>query len=93
VQVFNSRSETLSAFRHNPLGNKLLLFGTAVAQLVHIGAMYVPGLASVLAIRPVSFGEWLELLGIALSLLLVMEAHKWSWATRHTTLARRRVSG
>ena len=31
VHVFNSRFETLSAFRHNPLRNRLLLFGTIVA--------------------------------------------------------------
>ena len=42
VHVFNSRSETLSVFRHNPLRNKLLLGGTIIAQLVHIGAMYTP---------------------------------------------------
>jgi Ca2+-transporting ATPase len=83
VHVFNSRSETISAFRHNPLGNKLLLFGTAIAQLVHVTAMYTPGLSSVLAIQPVAFAEWLALLGIALSLLLVMEAHKWFWARRN----------
>jgi Ca2+-transporting ATPase len=42
VNVFNSRSETRSAFRHNLLRNKLLLIGTLVAQLIHIGAMYTP---------------------------------------------------
>jgi hypothetical protein len=31
VHVFNSRPETLSTFRHNPLGNRLLLFGTVIA--------------------------------------------------------------
>jgi magnesium-transporting ATPase (P-type) len=44
VHVFNSRSETLSVFRHNPLRNKLLLGGTLIAQMVHIGAMYTPWL-------------------------------------------------
>jgi hypothetical protein len=53
--------------------------------------MYTPGLSSVLAIQPVAFGEWLGLLGIALSLLLVMEAHKWSWARRREKLAEHRV--
>lgn len=76
VHVFNSRSETLSAFRHNLMRNPVLLFGTAVAQLVHIGAMYTPGLREVLQVEPVSMEQWLNLLGIALLLLLVMEAHK-----------------
>ncbi len=82
VHVFNCRSETLSAMRHNPLRNKLLLVGTVVAQLVHIGAMYTPWLGDVLGAHPVSFAQWLTLLGLALSVMLVMELHKWSWARR-----------
>jgi len=77
VHVFNSRSETLSVFRHNPLRNKLLLGGTIVAQLVHIGAMYTPWLGDVLGASPVSFAQWVSLLGLALSVLVVMELHKW----------------
>jgi len=76
VHVFNSRSETLSLFRHNPLRNCVLLFGTAAAQLIHIGAMYTPWLGNVLGAQPVSFENWLLLLGLALSVLLVMELHK-----------------
>ena len=77
VHVFNSRSETLSVFRHNPMRNKLLLGGTIVAQLIHIGAMYTPWLGDVLGASPVTFEQWLTLLGLALSVMLVMELHKW----------------
>ncbi len=77
VHVFNCRSESLSVFRHNPLRNKLLLVGTVVAQCIHIGAMYTPWLGDVLGAEPVTFAEWLRLLGLALSVLLVMELHKW----------------
>ena len=76
VHVFNSRSETLSALRHNPLRNRLLLFGTLVAQAIHIGAMYTPGLNSILDIEPVSLTQWAALLGVALSILVVMELQK-----------------
>lgn len=79
VHVFNSRSETLSAFRHNLLRNKILLIGTVSAQLVHIAAMYTPWIKDVLHIQPVSFGHWLELLGLALTVLVAMELHKWWW--------------
>ncbi len=77
VHVFNCRSETLSVLHHNPLRNKLLLGGTIVAQLVHIGAMYTPWLGDVLGASPVTFAQWLTLLGLALSVMLVMEVHKW----------------
>jgi len=76
VHVFNCRSEVRSAFRHNPLRNPILLIGTAVAQLVHIGAMYTPWISDVLHIQPVSPQHWLELLGLALSVLIMMELHK-----------------
>jgi magnesium-transporting ATPase (P-type) len=84
VHVFNSRSETLSAFRHSPLKNRLLLFGTISAQLVHIGAMYLPGLNDVLRIEPVPVQFWLTLLCLALSVLVTMEMHK----ALRTTLGR-----
>jgi len=76
VHVFNSRSELRSAFRHSPLRNPLLLFGTLAAQLIHIAAMYTPGLASVLEIQPVSVTQWALLFGLALSILVVMEIYK-----------------
>jgi len=76
IHVFNSRSESRSAFRHNPVRNPLLLFGTLAAQLIHIGAMYTPGISDVLDIQPVSPQNWLILLGLALSVMLAMEIHK-----------------
>ena len=76
IHVFNSRSESLSTFRHNPMRNPLLLFGTAAAQLIHIGAMYTPWIRDVLHIKPISSQDWLELLGLALTVLVVMELHK-----------------
>ena len=76
IHVFNCRSEVRSVFRHNPLRNPILLIGTAMAQLVHIGAMYTPWISGVLKIQPVTPQHWLELLGLALTVLLVMELHK-----------------
>jgi Ca2+-transporting ATPase len=76
VHVFNCRSETLSMFRHNPLRNKLLLVGTMIAQALHLAAMYTPWLKEVLGVEPVSFQQWLGLLALALSIMVVMELHK-----------------
>ncbi len=83
VHVFNCRSESRSAFRHNPLRNRLLLLGTLAAQGVHIGAMYTPWLGDVLGASPVSLAQWLTLLSFALSVLVVMELHKWLRARIH----------
>ena len=85
VHVFNCRSEVRSVFRHNLLRNPILLIGTAVAQLIHIAAMYTPWISDVLQIQPVSLQHWLELLALALTVLLVMELHK---LVRHWLLER-----
>ncbi len=76
VHVFNCRSEHRYAMTHNPMRNPLLLFGTLTAQMIHIAAMHMPGFSGVLGAMPVSFAHWVQLLGIALLILLVMEAHK-----------------
>ncbi|HVS77266.1 MAG TPA: HAD-IC family P-type ATPase [Steroidobacteraceae bacterium] len=76
VQAFNSRSETLSVFGHDPMRNRLLLFGTLLAQLIHIAAMHAPGVQQLLEVRPVSLAEWAALLALALLILVVSELHK-----------------
>ena len=77
VHIGNCRSETRSAFALNPLRNPLLLFGTIAAQMIHIAALYLPGISTVLEAQPVSFDHWLKLLGLSLSVLVAMEIHKF----------------
>jgi P-type Ca2+ transporter type 2C len=76
VHVLNSRSETQSIFKQYFFGNPLLLFGMLAAQGIHITAMYTPGLGDVLQMEPVTFQQWGVLLAIALTLIVVDEAHK-----------------
>lgn len=76
VQAFNSRSETQSVFRQDPRRNPLLLGSIIAAQVVHIGAMYTPGLSAVLEIEPIAMRHWLPLLALSLLMLFVMEGHK-----------------
>lgn len=75
-QTLNSRSEHKSVFRHSLLTNPLLLVGVLAAQGLHIAAMYLPGISSVLSIAPVTIHEWGMLLLVASSLLVVMELGK-----------------
>lgn len=75
-QCFNSRSERRSVFRQSLFSNPFLLFGVLGTQALHIGAMYVPGLNTLLGISPIGFAEWLWLLLAASSVLFVGEAGK-----------------
>ena len=77
VQVFNSRSETRSAFAI-PLSHNWMLVGAVVlAQSLQIAAPYIPGLNGVLGVAPIAPQMWVTLVGIALTLLVLMEADKW----------------
>ena len=81
-QTLNSRSEHLSVFRQSFFANPLLIVSVIGAQGLHLAAMYLPGLSQTLRIAPVSLSGWAMLLGIAATLLIVMEFEKWI-ANRH----------
>lgn len=83
VHALNSRSEHRSILNTPMLSNPILLIGILVAQGIHIGAMYTPGLSDALQISPISLNQWLVLLVTASVLFLVDEAHKKNWRTRH----------
>lgn len=76
VHVFNSRSELRSVFRVPLSANPWVVGAVILAQSVHIGAMYTPGLRTVLDVEPVNAGTWIIMLGISLSLLLTAELYK-----------------
>ncbi len=76
VQVFNSRSELRSAFRVPLSANPWVVGSVILAQGVHIGAMYTPGLRSVLDVEPVSPAVWTTMLGVSLSVLAAGEIYK-----------------
>ena len=76
LHAFNSRSETQSLFKMNPFKNKLLLFSVLAAQVLHIGAIYTPGLNDVLGLAPISLQQWGAMLAVALTLVLVNEGYK-----------------
>ena len=87
VHALNSRSETRSLLRIPLFSNPLLIAGIVIAQTIHIGAMYVPGLSDILQIEPVPFTLWLKLLGIAATLFVIDEGHKLWLARKHARAA------
>jgi Ca2+-transporting ATPase len=75
-QAFNSRSEMQSLFRMNPLGNPFLFFGTFAAFLAHLAAIYLPTLQWVFRMEPITPLEWLRILLISVSVVVVVEIDK-----------------
>ncbi|MFC1659342.1 cation-translocating P-type ATPase [Pseudomonadota bacterium] len=76
MQVFNSRSENHSLVKQSIKNNPYVIIGTLAAMGAHILATYTPGLRDILKIHPISFYEWLAVLLISLSLIVVMELEK-----------------
>jgi len=83
IHVGNSRSETKSVFTLSPLRSPSLLGGVILAFLIHVAAMYSPLGQKVLRVEPVSLTTWAALLGLALTVIIVMEIHKLTWMLRH----------
>ena len=88
VHALNSRSEHRSILRTPFFSNPILLFGILIAQGIHIGAMYTPGISDALQLSPISFSHWLILLATASVLFIVDEIHKRHWQSKnHPNLA------
>ncbi len=76
VHAFNARSERRSVFLIPFSANPFLVVAVVAAQAVHIGAMYTPGLRTVLDLQPIAFETWAGIAGVALSLLVAAEIYK-----------------
>jgi len=77
VLTLCARSERNSLFGKGFLSNRLLLAGVLVTQLLHVAAMYLPGLSDVLQIQPITLQGWIVLLVPAVLLLALLEADKY----------------
>ena len=76
IHALCARSETRSLFQIRFFANPFLVLAVPMAQLVHIGAMYTPGISDVLSIEPIRWQEWGVLAAVSLVLLVVEELHK-----------------
>jgi calcium-translocating P-type ATPase len=76
VQVFNARSERVSAFRMPLSRNWLVVAATGGSLLIHVAAMYIPPVAGTLSIAPVPLEWWGILLLLSMTVLVVMEVYK-----------------
>lgn len=81
--IGNCRSERKSAFSLSPLRSPMLLLGAAGALLIHVVSMYTPFMQDVLGVQPVSLRTWGTVAVTALTIVPVIELHKWWWNKRH----------
>jgi magnesium-transporting ATPase (P-type) len=92
IHIGNCRSETKSALVMSPLRSPILLAGAITAFCIHLAAMHTPFGQLVLGAEPVALNHWGVLFLLALTILPVMELHKWSWRKRYPNHNRTQVA-
>jgi P-type Ca2+ transporter type 2C len=75
-QAWNSRSEMRSIFRISPVSNPFLFYGMVAAILSQIAVVYVPGMQWVFRTEAISAHEWIQILLMALTVVVLVEADK-----------------
>jgi Ca2+-transporting ATPase len=75
-QAVNSRSEFQSIFRLNPFTNPFLVYALLASTFAQMAVIYAPPLQWVFRTVPLTAFEWLLVLGISLSVILVVEMDK-----------------
>jgi P-type Ca2+ transporter type 2C len=76
-QTLACRSENRSVFSMGLFSNPLLLLVVVMAQALHVSSFYIPWLRDTLQVEPVTLFEWLMLMVLGSSVLVVMEIDKW----------------
>lgn len=80
VHALNVRSERQSVFCVPLRANPFLICAIAGAQLLHVAALFTPGLSSVLRVTPMDLPDWGLVALLATSLIVVMEIFKKIYA-------------
>lgn len=74
--AWNCRSQVKSIFSSNPFSNKFLLGATGIVIVLQVLAVYNPFFQKVLRTVPLNGNDWIAILGVALSIVLVEELRK-----------------
>lgn len=76
MNAFNARSEKRSVFAMNPFGNVYILLGIFVAFLLQLLVIYQPFMQKAFSTVALSLDDWIRVLLISLSVILVIEIEK-----------------
>jgi len=85
--AWNCRSESKSIFQMNPFSNMFLVGATLVVICLQIAAIYTPFLQKILHTTPLSLSEWLIIIPVASSIILIEEIRKFFYRRKLFVLA------
>jgi len=83
--AWNCRSESRSIFQMNPFSNRYLVGATAIVISLQLFAVYNPFLQKFLRTTSLELSEWLILIPIASSVILVEEIRKFFYRRKMNT--------
>ncbi|HPP06809.1 MAG TPA: HAD-IC family P-type ATPase, partial [Syntrophorhabdaceae bacterium] len=76
-QAWNSRSETQSVFKINPLSNPFLFYSMIAAFIAQLAFVYLPQLQWIFRTEPLSISDWINIITVAFSVIVVIEIDKF----------------
>jgi len=76
-QAWNSKSEYESIFKINPLNNPFLFISLISAFFAQLAVLYVPLLQYIFRTEPITTNEWIQILLVSLSVIIVVEIDKF----------------
>ena len=75
--VWNCRHESKSIFQMNPFSNMFLVGATAIIVFLQMLAIYNPFMQKILRTTTLTFAEWMLIIPVAASIILVEEIRKF----------------
>jgi Ca2+ transporting ATPase len=82
LNALNSLSENESLLVVGPLTNTYLLMAIALSFFLHFGIVYVPWLAGIFAVAPLTLGEWGAVFALSFPVILIDESLKFATRRR-----------
>lgn len=84
--AWNCRHESKSIFQMNPFSNKWLMAATATIICLQLLAIYNPFMQQFLRTAPLKLSEWLVIIPVAASIVLIEEARKFFYRSSLTKI-------
>jgi Ca2+-transporting ATPase len=83
--AFSCKSLRRNLWHINPFSNKLLVIAFVVGLIMLFSAIYLPVFQVLLKTVALNLSDWLIIIGLGLIELILIEATKWYFITRHQT--------
>lgn len=82
LNAWNCRHESKSIFQMNPFSNKLLVVATLVVISLQLLVVYNPLMQNIMRTTPLKLSEWLLIIPVAASIIVVEEVRKFFYRRR-----------